>query len=300
MFENREPAAFSYPDAVRAMVLKGGPDIEDYAYLDAVLRSVHLERSTPTAVVQQALQRTLADVLSADTMQGFALRKPHGYAGDFEMIDRIYNRRVCSDTRYAKWDLFFHEQAASKAVCNRKTYFHALLNKLAQGQVPARVLKVGTGPGRSMFEWMNNNRQSQVSFDCVEIDGNAIEYARVLNGEHLARVRFIHRNALRFQSDTQYELIWSAGLFDYFSDAVFKSLLKRLLKSVKPGGELVIGNFADGNPSQGYMELVGDWHLRHRSSAHLIELARECDVDSSMLRVGKEPVGVNLFLHVSV
>ena len=151
-----------------------------------------------------------------------------------------------------------------------------------------------------MFEWMSSNPSTLIHFDCVDIDAKAIKYARRLNNVHLHRVSFYHQNALRFNLKQNYDLIWSAGLFDYFEDKVFVHLLRRLLKGVKPNGEVIIGNFAEGNPSQGYMEIVGDWHLRHRSAKHLLALAYQCGVPTERARVGQEPQGVNLFLHVHV
>jgi SAM-dependent methyltransferase len=283
-------------EIVRQIVDRGGPDATEYSTLNELLGVAYRTGSAESVAVE--IRNSLADVTSADTMQGFALRKPHGYAGDFEMIDRIYGRHVCSDDRYAKWDLFFHAQAAPAAVRNRKTYFHLLLDGLSEHTPTARVLKVGSGPGRSMYEWMSRNSEAGLSFDCVEIDAKAIEYAQRLNKPHANRVRFFRKNALRYRPTTTYELIWSAGLFDYFDDRIFMSLLSRLLGAVKPGGELVIGNFAEGNPSQGYMELVGDWRLQHRSAEALLELAIRSGVDKDSVRIGWEPLGVNLFLHI--
>jgi hypothetical protein len=47
------------------------------------------------------------------------------------------------------------------------------------------------------------------------------------------------------------------------------------------------------------MELVGDWHLHHRSGEKLRSLAAQAGVPSERVSIGSEPEGVNLFLHVS-
>jgi extracellular factor (EF) 3-hydroxypalmitic acid methyl ester biosynthesis protein len=61
---------------------------------------------------------------------------------------------------------------------------------------------------------------------------------------------------------------------------------------------VVVGNFSDHNPSRDYMELLGDWVLRHRTHDHLRELALEAGASADSIEVQWEPEGVNLFLHI--
>lgn len=46
------------------------------------------------------------------------------------------------------------------------------------------------------------------------------------------------------------------------------------------------------------MELLGDWHLEHRSRDGLLELGHRAGYAEERMRVGSEPLGVNLFLHL--
>ena len=93
-------------------------------------------------------------------------------------------------------------------------------------------------------------------------------------------------------------MVWAAGIFDYFTDRVFVTLLSRLVPAIDSGGELVLGNFAATNPGRAYMELF-DWVLHHRSPDDLIGLAMECGVPRERITIGSEPEGVNLFLHIA-
>lgn len=112
------------------------------------------------------------------------------------------------------------------------------------------------------------------------------------------RVTFLRANAFRFTARKQYRLLWCAGLFDYLNDNSFKALLRRLYGFVCEGGEIVIGNLSDNNPTRNYMELLGEWFLHHRCREQLLALARECGIPDSALSVGQEEEGVNLFLHI--
>ena len=67
-----------------------------------------------------------------------------------------------------------------------------------------------------------------------------------------------------------------------------------------PGGQLVVGNFGNVNPTRGYMEALVNWYLEHRSDDQLRNLARSaCDSARDVIEVRSEATGVNRFLHVA-
>ena len=50
---------------------------------------------------------TLGDAFwSTWTVQGFGILKPHGYAGDFEMMHRLYTYWLSSREDLVRWDRF--------------------------------------------------------------------------------------------------------------------------------------------------------------------------------------------------
>ena len=160
-----------------------------------------------------------------------------------------------------------------------------------------RVLNLASGPGRDMQRILDRKPPRAVHFDCVEQDLNAIQYAREIYHHHLEKVTFIHKNVLRFSSPNKYDLVWSAGIFDYFDDKVFVRMLKRMTGLISSCGEIVIGNFSPVNPSRAYMEIF-EWRLQHRSPQKLRTLAKAAGFGDKYIRVDQEDTGVNLFLHV--
>ena len=284
---------------VSSLVDRGGPAEAEYDDLTRWISRASgavQDGSIPSDELP-ALLAAFGEALTPATMQGFAFRKPRGYAGDFEIIDRIYREYVSPDPRFATWDHYFHSHPAPKAVRNRIGYMHRLLDALAARGRPAHVLELGSGSGRSMHAWLERNPSAAVRFECVELDESAIEFASRLNHAHLERITFHRRNALRFQPKRNYDLIWTAGLFDYFDDRVFATVAGRLVTAVEAGGELVIGNFAPNHPSRPYMDLVGNWPLRYRDRADLARLLGASGADPSCVRVDAESEGVNLFAH---
>ena len=94
------------------------------------------------------LLKKIGNTLTVDTMQGNAFLKPHGYAGDYEIIDKIYMEWHSPDSSLRVWDKYFHLQSASTAVRNRKKYFISLVKKVATRKSHTNILNIGSGPGR--------------------------------------------------------------------------------------------------------------------------------------------------------
>lgn len=285
---------------LKHLVDKGGPDAEDFYDLDAWIAEVaeHARNGRLTADDLGCLRDVLGDAISVETMQGFCFQKPHGYAGDYEIIDRIYTQYVSDKTHLSKWDVYAQEHACAHAVRNRVPYLSQLLEKKQYTtQIAGGVLNLASGPGRDMLQFFENNPDVQVHFDCIEQDQNAVNHAQTLCKNFLHKTTFHVKNALRFQSKKKYDLIWSAGLFDYFDDQVFVFMLKKLGGMVAESGEIVIGNFSPTNPSRAYMELF-EWHLHHRSPNTLKALAVAAGFSAGQIGVEKEATGVNLFLHI--
>ncbi len=289
---------------IEKMVSKGGPAPPEYhsfgRWLDEVAAEIRSGQINKNDLM--SLHDAFGRALSSETLQGFSFQKPHGYSGDYEVIDRIYREHVSEDPALSNWDRYFHDQHAPKAVRNRKEYFINMLMHIEreyQGEAPLKVLNVASGPMRDVFEFFGSNGHNpNVQFECVDSDSDAIEFASELCAQYLDNIQFREANALRFTSKHKYQLIWSAGLFDYLADKGFTFLFQHLLSMLDDGGEIVVGKFSDKNPTRNYMEIVGEWILHHRCEEELIQLARSCGVSDENIHVGKEPEGINLFLHV--
>jgi SAM-dependent methyltransferase len=288
-------------DTLTFLLDRGGPDPADYDALGGTISAAWTALAAHPDAARAA--RDVHDCFCAgflrETVHGHVLSKPMGYAGDFLMIDRIYRRAVSPFEPYERWDEYFHSRAAPRAVRRRKAYFKELLDATrARHAGPMRILNIGTGPGRDIAEYLANEPRADIQVVSVDLDPRASAYARQVIGTDEPRVTLITENAFRFTSPHRFHLIWSAGLFDYLSDRLFLRLVRRLQGLLDDEGSIVVGNFSVSNPSRAYMELLGDWHLEHRSPVGLLELGRRAGYSDQAMRVGSEPLGVNLFLHL--
>ena len=110
---------------IEKLVRQGEPEASEYEELNFKLGELHqmVKLGTISQEERNRIRNAFGEAFSLDTMQGFVVGKPHGYAGDFEIIDRIYRQWLSEHPSLVQWDRFFHWQLAAKAVRNRKSYF---------------------------------------------------------------------------------------------------------------------------------------------------------------------------------
>lgn len=290
----------SMMELLEALVKKGGPEPEEYETLNLALRSLpHYIQNGE--LNEQDLQKMIAmcDFLQTDvTFMGHSKLKPYGYAGDYAIIEKIYNQTVSEE--FARWDLYSYSHPAAVAVRNRKMYFKSILSdRISRKEKQLRLLNIASGPARDLFELYGQIEAGKLLTTCVEYDPRAIAYAQELCADYLQQISFIRKNIFKFETEEKFDLVWSAGLFDYFDDVTFVSILHKFIHEwASPQGEIIVGNFSTNNPSRPYMEYFGEWHLHHRSPDHLYRLAVEAGAEVGKIFIDKEPEGVNLFLRI--
>lgn len=234
--------------------------------------------------------------------------KPLGYAGDYEMMNLIYKQENVGKSLFARClHRYYIDEPAAQAVRNRADYLISVickeLDKVGHER-PYRMLSVACGPA---MEWQKllpelGKLNKAVIVDLLDQD----EQALLSTQNRLLHLKVKHHVPVEFQfirkaikniiargtDFKEYDLIYSAGLFDYLSDPVAFMAANQLYKGLRPGGKLVIGNFNISNPNRVGMEYALDWELIHRSEQDLLNLFRDT---GGKLRVEKESLDINLF-----
>ena len=162
------------------IVSNNGPDVHEYDKLNSMMNKIgelRTEGFLKNDDIIEFQKRFGEAMLTTKTLQGLGCVKPHGYPGDFEMIDKIYTNSITEEIKLSKWDYFFQSQAACNAVRNRKAYFKQLLKTKTND---IKILNLASGPCRDMIEYLEENPKSEITFDCVELDKNSIEYGKNL------------------------------------------------------------------------------------------------------------------------
>jgi 2-polyprenyl-3-methyl-5-hydroxy-6-metoxy-1,4-benzoquinol methylase len=277
---------------LKFLIEKGGPEPSDYEKFTSIVNNLKPEEV-------DEFREKIKPVLNDKTLIGHGYVKPYGYPGDFTLINKIYQFEVNTDARYKNWDLFFQNQPAADAVRNRKDYFMQYCKALVSRKVNARVLVIGSGPASDVNEFLTGYSSGKgISFDLIDFDQAAIDFSMKRNKKFNGQISYNRINVLRFNSYRLYDLIWSAGLFDYFKDKHFIFLVRKYYNCLCEDGEMVISNFSTKNPTKRLMEVLSDWYLNLRAESDLFRIASDSNIDKEMVSVEKEPLGVNLFLKI--
>ncbi len=94
--------------------------------------------------------------------------------------------------------------------------------------------------------------------------------------------------------EPRYDLVYSAGLFDYLSDRVCERMISLFASWTRPGGLVIITNVHPANPVRFYMEHVLEWYLQYRTESELKRLVPD-GLDAVTIA---DSTGLNVFLEI--
>jgi hypothetical protein len=267
-------------DAVNEAIRAGqiAVALEDL-FADLSLRREEEPESWPH-FAQSCLSHPLRHVLHQDPFTYRAFSKPRGYAGDAVMMDYIYGLgevgRAAREATPMGRAIFSHmgTRPSARAVRYRRELLANLIDRTASSG-GSRVFALAAGHLREV-ELSQAVRSGSVE-DYVAMDQDEASLAVVDRDYSRLGVRAVAgsvRQLLgRKVNPGQFDFVYAAGLFDYLGAPVATALTSRLFEMTRPGGTLLIPNFAAGARDTGYMESFMDWHLIYRTHADMHALA---------------------------
>jgi extracellular factor (EF) 3-hydroxypalmitic acid methyl ester biosynthesis protein len=254
------------------------------------------------------LWRIAGPILEVGVLQKHARFKPHGYAGDYEMLHKIYTHYSSDHPLGTSFDRYFQRQAAPQAVRERVQQTARLLaaHKLQSTAANYSVVSIGSGPADDICQALAilpENRRRDLHVTLLDLDPEALDFSKgqaeqVLGAGGLTCVR---ENLYRLpQNRRASELLGSpdflicSGLFDYLEDQAAVAMLRLFWERLAAGGLMLVGNFAPHNPTRAFMEWIGNWYLTYRTGDDLERLGNQAGIPR--VCVSSEPLGVDLFL----
>lgn len=246
-----------------------------------------------------------------------ALHKPAGYAGDFQTIRMVYADVPCGSCWGGRFiDARILESPAAWAVKNRRglltAEIEASVTAAAAAGRRARIASLGAGPAEELFDlWhrlqAGGARERMPRCTLVDMDDGALEHVRRRGDAegcadalqpmpvNLAWAALGRTDARLVDQD----LIYSAGLIDYFKDNLLVRLLDWIHAGLRPGGRVVLGNFHPDNPTRRLMETSLEWVLIHRDEDDMRRVFARSRFGADALRCFFDPSGVNLFVEAT-
>ncbi len=243
------------------------------------------------------LQSMLSDVVQRGQIQQRMITQPQGYAGDYLTLDWLYQQPYEGNRHDDVWNRFCYRQQASRAVRSRIDIVRDLILDTVKGASgPVHLLDVASGPGR--IERTVIDRLGApihpVHIDLVDADADAVEYATALLADEVPpgyHFSFHHRNAFRYEPTVSYDAIWCCGLFDYLDHRLAVRLMRKFYNWLKPGGTLLVGNFARECATQWIMEGLYGWQLIYRTNDDCLRIAHDAGIPANNIRLERDATG---------
>ena len=243
------------------------------------------------------------------TYNEWGFRKPCGYAGDFKIIDDIYENNPVTTGFVRLLDNYGMMSAISVAVRNRKEDFKRFVKWFVADRIKRklRIMNLASGPCRELKEVLtfDSALYENTTFDCYDQDDKAIAFAKNLLVGY-SGVNFIRENAMRiaFRKDIfklinkKYDLIYSTGLFDYLSERVAIALVRNLKELLTADGMLLISTMRDkySNPSVHYMEWATDWNLIYQDEEEFAQIFIDAGFSKDKLEIRYEQQGIMQYM----
>lgn len=254
--------------------------IEAFRLLGAPLSALWAEgRAMGRDDELQALARSheLHALVQQDPYTWRAFNKPRGYPGDAVMLDHVYRGEPPAGTTAVGRGIFAATTRSPMglSVRYRRVLLRSCIDDVVSAISGGRILSVASGHCRELEGSLVASAAFNGEF--VALDQDPLSCAEVAASTEGQRVRVVEQGVRELVSRSgstlgRFDLIYSAGLYDYLPDALARRLTERLLSMLTPGGRLLLANFVPTGSGRGYMELFMDWRLIVRNEAALREL----------------------------
>ena len=240
---------------------------------------------------KERFQRDIVPIGVEATFFNHVVKKPFGYAGDFMAMEMIWDAFTNGSTysgstnRGKLINAYSMQMENCKATYNR---VHFLLSKIDEvvheADTTVKITSIGSGPCIEVREYFKRkSANGKAKFFLIDMEKEAISFAKSkINGN--GSTVFHEQNIRKLTSENtakdligEQNLIYSSGLYDYFSIKASKRFTKSLWKIVKPGGRLLITNAHPSCPSRLWMEFGGDWYLDYKTEEELFSIAEDLD-----------------------
>lgn len=225
----------------------------------------------PQKIKEQQLEfrRRTEEHFSKSRLIQHARTWPHGYTGDYEMLEAIYRNEPLSTGLGYYLDICFLSTVLATAVRGRKVFMRSLLAEELKQRQGLKILNLASGSGREIQELAGEVRASGAMVTCVDYDPDALRFSEglfsaggLLPNHVILRKYNVQKMVSRERNEKEFnaqDVIYSIGLFDYLGDELLVRLLGALYDLLKPGGKLV-ASFKDCRRyDHRYNQWMVDW-----------------------------------------
>ncbi len=246
------------------------------------------------------------------------VEKPIGVPGDYDMLGQMLGNRFQGHSLFARilngWVLHSHPAKAYRhrvALLNQK--IDETIEWSSRLDEEARILSVGSGVAYEVQKFVQDcDDQTKIHFELEDFSRETLEEAlRQFDACQQAadpdgvRISFRQSSVIELANQAResrkqelpakrYHLVYCAGLYDYLSDRMCRTVTNYLYDLVEPGGQLIISNFTPSNQLRNLMTFVLDWELIYRTVDHFSALMKKTQLKGNF-EIVTDKTGTELY-----
>lgn len=220
--------------------------------------------------------------------------KPHGYTGDYRMLELMYDLESRGDDPYQPalvncLDYAFSTIHSVRAVWERRHWFcNFLLHEYTRNDGELEILDIACGGARYQRDFLTSVHDTRrVSLTLIDQDAAAVAYSTGCSlapwSHAITAMGKPLRELDRYIAGRSFHVIIATGIYDYLDDPTAIAFSALLRAHLRPGGALAISNFHPEDRSRFVKTLLGDWDLIFRTEDEVRALFPG-DLDVTLLR----------------
>jgi extracellular factor (EF) 3-hydroxypalmitic acid methyl ester biosynthesis protein len=243
-----------------------------------VMRDIYPTAPWQSFSQNACLLHAIRDVVHQDPFTRRSFDKPRGYPGDAGILDLIYGAvPLPAGTTEMGTEVYAYtvQAPACESVRARRDLIAEVIDETASIVDRPRILSVACGHLREAGKSSAVRERRIGEFLALDHDTDSLAIVEADYGE--LGVTTINNSVRGLVTGkvklTNLDFAYAAGLYDYLGLPVATSVTKAMLDMLRPGGRLLVANFAPNLRDIGYMESYMAWNLIYRDERDMASIA---------------------------
>lgn len=297
----QESPDLAFLDEVLDMFLSGHVE----AAMDLLVPNLHLLYTSTSSseweslVNEVLLTHPIRKLIMQDPLTARSFAQPRGYAGDSKLLDMVYfpyktNLEGVSDLGKRLYR-YTTNTSLSRTLCRRIKMIAGYIDETCAANPNARILSVASGHCREAGISKTLMNKAVDRFVALDNDEKSLSVMQRDYGElGLEPKPLSVKEIVKGKMDLgKFDLIYSAGLYDYLGKRFAQKLTERLFDMLAPKGKLMLINISSDYEEIGYLESYMNWSMIGRDKIDTLELAAGLQSNEKAILRLKEVGNIN-------
>lgn len=221
------------------------------------------------ARVRGIVREKFARFFEESALLAHAINKPYGYPGDCWILEALYDLQPVSQTEAGRTiDRWCMQSALPQAVVERKNIIRDILQKRMAEAMELKILSIACGSAREIRE-IPAEMLAHHHITLLDNDPRVFDYFGKKGG---AGCEFVSSNALEFNLNERFDIVYSFGLFDYLPDRLLDAAIRCALLHLAPKGTFIFALKDVRYYTPALYDWFCDWRFVSRTEADLDKL----------------------------